>query len=124
MHCMGGAGMSDITRSLWATRKAAGLCGNCGKVKPIEGRTLCRQCTDIIQYGQKKFRTIHALEICERKRQRYIKLKESGLCVKCGKVPPACGRVYCAECAAYTKAQSLKHRMKQKELSQKTTEGK
>lgn len=30
---------------------------------------------------------------------RYNRLKDAGLCVRCGKVPPKDGRVMCAECA-------------------------
>lgn len=116
--------MTDITSTLWQGRRKLGLCGNCGKTQALEGRSLCQNCTDTIQYGQKKFRKVHATEISEMKRQRYISLKSAGLCVKCGKTPAAPGRVYCQPCAEYTKAQNLKWRNKQKAMKQANVEEK
>jgi hypothetical protein len=64
-------------RRLFKRRREAGLC-NCGKIR-AQGYKSCPDCLR------------HALE-------RMKVLRDSGLCVGCGKRPPAPGRIRCQSC--------------------------
>ena len=61
-------------------RREAGLCPNCGRNAPEQGRSVCETCTE------KK----RALD-----RRRYAARRAAGVCVRCGE-PATCGSSRCA----------------------------
>lgn len=114
--------MSHVTKKSWAERRTKGLCGNCGKTQAVAGRSLCERCKEAVNYSQKKYRMIHAVEISKRKSERYETLKEAGLCVRCGKIPPLPGKNRCESCIEYERKQNIKYREKLKTMKQYNTE--
>src|SRR5207244_10715905 len=76
-----------------AKRRAAGLCLNCGKRPPINGKVKCKAC-----------RANHAAYDVTRNAAR----RASGLCLKCGKRPPINGS-QCKACRAYMRSEMRAH---------------
>lgn len=71
-------------QELYRTRKAAGLCGYCGRRPPEEGRVSCRECGE----RQKSY-----------SRNRRSALRAMGRCVGCGKkIDTGYGLAVCEEC--------------------------
>lgn len=110
--------MPRIYPKLWPVYRAQGMCGNCGKNEPVPGQTLCPYCKDLIRYGQKKFRSLHADEIREDRKKRYNDRKAAGLCVACGKNNPISGQVLCPECKIKQKEAHKKYRARKRKKAQ------
>jgi NMD protein affecting ribosome stability and mRNA decay len=84
---------------VYAARKRAGQCVNCGRQdeRTASGLTMCGACMEKREKWQRRE------DVRERhnaaQRARYGQLKEDGRCAFCGK-PSRPGRVLCAACAA------------------------
>lgn len=87
--------MSDYQKRLRAERKEWGLCVECGKKPPFEGRVRCEDCLcrDLLaHHNTKDSDTVKA----NRKKRREER-KAAGLCITCGK-PAYKEYVRCYEC--------------------------
>ena len=82
----------------WKERRAAGLCGYCGKAEPLPGTSMCAACRDVMHYAQSKYRKRRCYEISERRRNRRIAFIEAGLCASCGKTAAVAGLTLCQSC--------------------------
>ena len=120
-------------RKLYADRIAAGICVQCGLVLARPGKRKCQTCADKLNAWKRahdaRIRTAeYKLGLCpkchdnervpneyycthcaearaELKRLWRLKRIDSGMCAKCGKVPPLEGKKACADCCAkYNKA--------------------
>ena len=94
-------------------RRAAGLCLHCGKAPALEGRTTCEPCGEQRRarertryakakaegklYGGRKVETRRRIGR-ERSRKRDEVRSAAGLCMSCGKRPPADGGATCESC--------------------------
>ena len=98
-----------------AERVAAGRCTNCGRRAPEPERTLCAECgqkrraADRARYARAKAQgLLYGGKCAETRRKkaranskrRYEAREAAGLCVKCGRRPPAEGRTRCEACLA------------------------
>lgn len=84
-------------QKLYANRKAAGLCVQCGK-NPPENRTLkCKSCKD----KNKKYPDYR-----NKHRQERI---DAGICTHCGKATPLVGHPTCERCSAMLAKNRTKH---------------
>ena len=98
-----------------AERLAAGCCTKCGRLPPEPDRTLCAECgrkrraadkaryhaakAQGLRYGGKRAESRRKTARAGSKR-RYEVRAAAGLCVKCGRRPPAAGRTRCEACLA------------------------
>ena len=100
-------------RRLTAQRLAAGLCPNCGHRPPEPERRMCAECNrkrrkaDRARYARAKAEgTLYGGKRAEAKRRssrassrrRYEARLDTGLCVRCGRRPPAEGSSRCEPC--------------------------
>ncbi len=101
----------ERSRQLHAERKAAGICTKCGRAPACPERTTCEPCAE-----QHRDRARHARAKAEgipyggrdpearrragrkRSRRRAEARKASGLCTRCGNLPPEEGRSMCEPC--------------------------
>lgn len=104
--------------NLWAERRAKGLCGQCGKVAPVEGKSLCVKCRDAAAWSQAKYRRQHYYQISKRNKSWYDERKANGLCPYCGKRPPEAERILCTECREYHNLMQRVYREATKEKTQ------
>lgn len=83
-------------------------CTRCGKQDDytLSGRRLCRVCAEKCRKDSKKYYEKHGGNPGDKK--RYQKLKESGLCVDCGKYEAKNGSVRCEDCLLKRKKLAMK----------------
>ena len=105
----------ELHISKWQRNKAAGLCAQCGKVPPIEGKSKCAACKEEEDYNQATYRLRNRETLNKRARDRYWKRVQEGICVGCGKKPPIPGRKRCLACGIISSEASLKTRRKRLE---------
>lgn len=79
------------------------ICPICGK-NPIRGNEkTCFECLDKAKVKQKEYREKNKDILYAKKRayfkNRTVKLREQGLCTKCGKRKPSSGRATCPICS-------------------------
>lgn len=93
-------------RELYAKFKARGICPKCGKEEAAYGRVHCPNCLDEMAVCQ-MIRRANLTE--EQKKQekakalkwakvRYRRLREQGICVRCGKRKAQVGKAKCFRC--------------------------
>lgn len=75
--------------------KAKGICPKCKTAWAEPGRVYCRPCLDVKLAKTMKYGSEYNAQKCKERRER---LKEKGLCVRCGK-PAVKNRVLCSKCA-------------------------
>lgn len=75
--------------------KGKGICPKCKTAWAEPGHVYCKACLDVKVAQSVKFRGEYNAQKCKERRER---LKEKGLCVRCGK-PAVKDRVLCAKCA-------------------------
>ena len=81
----------------YSRRLAKGLCGQCGKRPPREGKTQCKECAE---KDKKKYREDREF------------FKTLRLCPKCGKNKLFGSEKTCPECLAYAEKINAKHAIK------------
>jgi len=89
--------------------KKYGLCINC-KEKAEPGKLYCFECAEKASARSRRYHQEHAQEKNERSRNRYSRLKESGICVRCGKRQAEKGKAHCSTCLAYCRIRDEKIR--------------
>lgn len=88
-------------REQTAERKLRGLCISCGEPLDDKRYAKCAACRYINNMYQKKPMTEQQIEASrESNRARYLRLKQMGLCVRCGYRPAIEGKTMCAYCEA------------------------
>lgn len=96
-------------------RIVAGLCPQCGKQPPSEGRKQCAVCIE-----KAKTYPSYSLERAAAQMRRYrAERKAAGLCPDCGKQPPVKGRRLCATCAEKRQACAGRYRKQKNSLARK-----
>ncbi len=85
-------------RALFAMRRAAGLCPECGTAPPEKGYPLCATCLAIRRHLQK-------MDMRDRTALR----RKKGLCTRCGNNPPEPDIDSCLACATRDRAKALRN---------------
>ena len=98
-------------------RRAANLCLGCGSVSPVPGRTTCEPCAGKRRAKERarngKLKAEGRPRRCPEKsreagrrhyRRKMDRRAAEGLCRRCGKLPPAPGRINCHECGGKLRA--------------------
>lgn len=102
---------SQRAREQYRRRRAAGLCGICGK-RPSGDAAMCRACQ-----AAKRLRSGRRNRRSEpyylRKRQQYRERVKAGLCGHCG-APQAEGRTICARCREQERASKRRYLSRQR----------
>lgn len=89
--------------------KKYGLCIYC-KDKAEPGKLYCFACAEKVAARARHYHKEHAEEKNERSRNRYSRLKQEGICVRCGKRPVEKGKVHCSTCLAHCRIRDEKKR--------------
>lgn len=98
-------------KQLWAERKEWGVCVECGKKPPFEGRVRCEDCLcrDLLAH--------HKTTDSPKRKENLKKLRDerkaAGLCIICGK-PAYKEHTRCYECYLRNKRASDKYREQHK----------
>ena len=82
-------------REIYAWYKSKGICPKCKTEWAAPGRVFCEACLKRKTAETMKYGGEYNARKCKERRER---LKEKGLCVRCGK-PAVKDRVLCASCA-------------------------
>lgn len=98
-------------RQLWAERKEWGLCVECGKRPPFEGRVRCEVCLcrDLLAHHNTKDSDTRK----ENRKKQRAERRAAGLCTICGK-PAYKEHTRCYECYLRNKRASDKYREQHK----------
>lgn len=105
-----------MSKSVYDARKALHRCVWCGRrdAYTINGRAYCAECCRR-RSGYYKKRYVEKPETKEPlkryQKERYRRLKDMGLCTRCGKRPAATGRVMCARCSSREKLRQAEIRL-------------
>ena len=104
-------------RERMAERRAAGRCLSCGRVPPVPGRTNCEPCAErkrardrernarMKAGGKPRRDPVKAREAGRRHYRRKMAARAAGnACRRCGRRPPAPGRINCHECGEKLRA--------------------
>jgi len=89
----------EYGRKRYAERKKAGLCVQCGKVKPTEGHTYCAKCGE--EARKQSAYTFH--------RRRLL-----GVCVRCGKPKENENISFCDACAEEVRRRTVEWRARRR----------
>lgn len=96
---------NEQSRNNYQFFKEIGLCVRCHK-KIMGTETLCPECRAIQATKTERYinknRELHNEKQRIYRKERYTKLKEQGICVRCGKRNAIQGRVMCEWCLAKT----------------------
>lgn len=97
---------TDGTMTCYEYRRTQQQCVRCGvrDAHTMSGRVLCEKCNE---KARKKYRNSSEEKLAHMKEcreMRRIRLKEAGLCVRCGKRPASHGVTSCDLCAAKANA--------------------
>lgn len=83
----------------WREQKLSqGLCGTCGRLPCLEGKTDCQCCRDRRAARQRERYAAAKKSGVELRAAKREKFKELGLCSRCGNREPVAGRLTCKEC--------------------------
>ena len=85
---------------LYEMRKRNHICVNCGEkdAYTMAGRTCCAECVTKNAERFAKYYRDNAERYVENAKKRHERLKEAGLCVRCGRVPADKGYTTCGIC--------------------------
>ena len=92
------ATVAERMRAYRKRRRARGLCSKCPALAR-EGRSLCAACAGAESAAQ---------------RERMSGRRECGICITCGRIPPAPGRVRCPDCMAAAQRAQQRYEMANK----------
>lgn len=82
------------SRAIREQREADGLCTSCGTRRPAKNRKTCKGCLEKRKTAAQQRRATDKSYI-QRDKERKAEWKAAGLCIQCGKLPAADGRVKC-----------------------------
>lgn len=103
--------------------KKYGLCIYC-KDKAEPGKLYCFACAEKVASRARRYHKEHAEEKNERSRNRYSRLKQEGICVRCGKHPVEKGKVHCSTCLANCRIRDEKKRRENRDIERDCNEKK
>lgn len=103
--------------------KKYGLCIYC-KDKAEPGKLYCFECAEKVAARARRYHQEHAEEKNERSRNRYNRLKQEGICVRCGKRPVEKGKVHCSTCLAHCRIRDEKKRRENRDIERDCNEKK
>ena len=97
--------------------KEYGICAKCGKRMAEPNKALCFECSEMEMVYQKRYlskMTDEEQEIFKDKSRvtamtRYHKLKNSGICVSCGRRKALNGNVFCLDCKVRKKKKRMEN---------------
>ena len=95
-------------RENWNMYKSAGICPYCKTRYAEPGLVHCAQCLRLRRelHARSDPGNVHQRELC---RERRARLKEAGICVRCGKNPAREGRTRCQACEDRKRESDIKY---------------
>ena len=92
------------------------MCTYCGKEKAEPGKQRCFECAEKINAKAREYHKRTSEQKNERCKERYNRLKEQGVCVRCAKRPVENGKVHCSLCLAHFRIRDEKKRREEGRL--------
>lgn len=103
----------QLNRDNYHTYKSMGICWVCKTRYSAPGRTRCEICARIANAKRRKSDPGNAKKNAM-ERERYQRLKASGICVRCGHRKAKTGNVRCGICERKQKESRLAYRVRKR----------